>query len=372
MSSSSETVVKQCGRVLHITLNRPKALNALTLPMVRSLWSTFARAGSDQSVTTVLMTGAGGRAFCAGGDVRAVWDAARSRFPREEAQRGELDDAFFREEYSLNAAIAGSPKPQVSVWDGFVMGGGAGVSVHGTFRVATERALFAMPETNIGLFPDVGASHFLSRLPGELGTYLGLTGARIQAADLLYTTLATHFLPSASLPELEPALATCATADDIAAALARLGGGATPPDAAAPPLLGARAEIDHCFAPSSVPEILARLDASNTPFAGQTAEALRRMSPDSLALTLMLIRGAKALTLGAALRVEFRACQRCMRPSSDFFEGVRAALVDKDRSPEWRAASVAELPDSVAEGHLEHLGERELVLETLPGFRSML
>ena len=180
------------GSLAFVTLARPKALNALTLGMVRALRPALDQCAADERVKCIVLAGEGGRAFCAGGDVRAVCEAAQ-------AGGSSLPDAFFREEYVLNHAIATSSTPQVSVWDGIVMGGGAGLSVHGRFRVASEKALFAMPETGIGLFPDVGGSFFLSRLPGELGTYVGLTGDRLKAAELLYCGLATHYAPSSAL-----------------------------------------------------------------------------------------------------------------------------------------------------------------------------
>ena len=202
------------GSLAAIALQRPRALNALNLEMVRELQAAFQDASTDASVRCLLLTGEG-KAFCAGGDVKAVMLAAKEEPPA----RGNIADAFFREEYTLNAALAASDKPQVSVWDGICMGGGAGLSVHGKFRVATEKALFAMPETNIGLFPDVGASHFLSSLPGGLGPYLALTGCRLGPADLLYSGLATHYVPSSTLPSLAAALEGCGSSDDVSAAL---------------------------------------------------------------------------------------------------------------------------------------------------------
>lgn len=246
---SSDVIIANRGSVAHFTLNRPKALNALTLPMVRNLNEAYAAAVANPEIHCILMDGAGGKAFCAGGDVKSVWDAARPGAAKTGLNSEPyLPDAFFREEYALNAAIAGCPKPQVSIWDGFVMGGGAGVSVHGAYRVATERAAFAMPETNIGIFPDVGGSYFLSKLPGELGTYIGLTGTRLSAADLLYCGLASHHVPSAALPELVDALSGCKGPADVANHLARLGEGALDVDPSRSSLARDRNEIDSMFA----------------------------------------------------------------------------------------------------------------------------
>ena len=255
------TLVEKRGSIASLVLARPKALNSLTLPMVRTLWSALKESAADPEVGSIVMTGAGEKSFCAGGDVRAVMEAARDRSTLAEGAE-DLSDSFFREEYALNAAIAGSPKPQVSVWDGIVMGGGAGVSVHGAFRVTSERTMFAMPETNIGLFPDVGATHFLSRLPGEVGTYLALTGARLGAEDLLYCGLATHYVPSERLADLEAALQGCAGDAAVSDALTRLGGGSVVSGVAqkvAPLLAQNRQAIDACFSGATVEEIEARL-----------------------------------------------------------------------------------------------------------------
>ena len=277
-------------------LQRPKALNALNLQMIRELWAAYERAGADASVRCLLLEGAGGKAFCAGGDVKGVWQEAQTD--------AETSSIFFREEYALNAAIAGCPKPQVSVWDGIVMGGGVGLSVHGAYRVATERTMFAMPETNIGLFPDVGGSHFLAAMPGELGTYIGLTGHRLGAADLLYSGLATHYIPSAAVTELPAALGACASAADVEAALTELGG----PDAPSSSVGGGvleqqRSLIDEAFAHDTIEAILAHLvsiqgdatrHADAVDFATATLGTLGRMSPTSMKITLRLVREARA------------------------------------------------------------------------------
>jgi len=251
------------------------------------------------------------------------------------------------------------------------MGGGAGLSVHGAFRVATERALFAMPETNIGLFPDVGASYFLSRLPGGLGAYIGLTGARLGAADLMYTGLATHFLPSDKLANLEAELQGCATADQVSATLLQLGSGARPEGDGDSPLSRARAEIDHCFAPSSVEEIESRLEQTESEFAAVTLGTMRKMSPLSLKVSLRLIREGGSLSLADCLQADFRTSQHCMQEGSDFFEGIRAALVDKDRNPKWGAASVSEVTREQVDAFFAPIGERELKISALAGFQSV-
>lgn len=287
----------------------------------------------------------------------------------------DMSDAFFREEYALNAAIAGCPKPQVSVWDGIVMGGGAGVSVHGAFRVTSERTMFAMPETNIGLFPDVGATHFLSRLPGEVGTYLALTGARLGATDLLAVGLATHFVPSERIAALEAALQGCDSAAAVDAALVDLSDGAAADSYAqmvAPQIAARRHVIDMCFRGSCIESILVALDADGSEWAAETVATLRKMSPTSLKVALRLLREARDASLQQCLQAEFRACQQFMEPASDFFEGIRAALVDKDRNPKWCPTTIADVSDASVALYFGSLGDRELQLPTPPGFASVL
>ena len=356
--------IERVGSVAHLILDRPKALNALNLPMVRVLSDAYAASAGDAAVTSIVMSGAGGKAFCAGGDVRAVMEAAR-------VDPTGLSDAFFREEYALNAAIAGCPTPQVSVWDGIVMGGGVGLSLHGRFRVATERASFAMPETGIGFFPDVGGSHFLSRLPAEVGTYLALTGARIGAADLVHAGLATHFVPSDAAPGVAAALDGVAGEAAVADALAALGGGAAPPAEGATLAANAGA-IERCFAAPTVEAIVGALEAEGGEWAAGALKALRRVSPTSLKLTLRLLRDAGDAPLSECLRREFRASQRAMRPPSDFFEGIRAALVDKDRSPKWEPDALPAVSDAAVASFLANLGDRELELPLLtPAFKPV-
>jgi len=366
VASPPDVLVEQRGRAICLTLNRPKALNALTLSMVRSLRTAFEATCADPETTCILLTGAGGKAFCAGGDVRAVWQAAREA---GDDASGMLQDAFFREEYALNALIAGCPKPQVSVWDGITMGGGNGVSMHGQFRVASERAMFAMPETSIGLLPDVGGTFSLAAAPGEIGTYLGLTGARIGAADLLYSGLATHFIPSARLCELDAAMQACGSTSELEETLGAM---CSPAAAGPPPLLAHRDAIDRCFNASTVEEIEAALSSEGSSWADETLMKLRRMSPTSLKVTLLLLRQAKGKSLGACLQAEFRAVQRFVSPPSDFFEGIRAALVDKDRQPQWEPATLAAVNSKMLAEYLEPLGNRELVLPSIVGFRSVL
>jgi enoyl-CoA hydratase len=299
------------GRMGHILLNRPRTLNALDLGMIRGMVAALEAWRHDPAVHVVVIAGAGDRAFCAGGDIRAVRDAAMS------GDQGTID-TFFREEYALNAAIAAYPKPYVAVIDGFCMGGGIGVSVHGQIRVATEAAQFAMPETAIGLFPDVGATYALPRLPGELGMYLGLTGVRI----------ATHFVPRADLPALVEDLA----ADGVAAVAVHAR------ELPAFTLASQRAAIDRCFGADSVEAVLRALEAEDTDFARETLAILKRMSPSSLRWSFEIIRAGAGRDLAQCLAAEFGLVRRVTQ-HPDFAEGVRAMVIDKDRKPVWSALS---------------------------------
>ncbi|MEV3970424.1 enoyl-CoA hydratase/isomerase family protein [Streptomyces sp. NPDC050698] len=334
------------GRVARITLNRPRALNALTHAMVRRIDEALTQWERDPAVETVVITGAGERGLCAGGDIRAIHDDARDG-------DGTATAAFWRDEYRLNARIARFPKPYVAVMDGIVMGGGVGVSAHGGVRVVTERSRIAMPETGIGFVPDVGGTHLLSSAPGELGTHLGLTGAQIGAADALLCGLADHFVPSAELPELLDALAGMPARD----ALARWG--RTPPQG----VLATRSDwIDVCYAADTVEEIVRRLYAHGDSAAKEAAETLLAKSPTALKVTLASLRRARELgRLEPVLDQEYRvSCAALDTP--DLVEGIRAQVVDKDRRPRWSPATLADVTDADVERFFTPLGERELGL----------
>jgi enoyl-CoA hydratase len=324
-------LARRDGRVGRIVLNRPQALNALDLPMIRALTQVLQAWQDAPHVHAVVIEGAGDRAFCAGGDVRAL-------------RQFELDgehhkaEAFFREEYELNLLIATYPKPYIALIDGICMGGGIGVSVHAPYRVATERAAFAMPETAIGFFPDIGATFFLPRLPGRLGMYLGLSGARIQGGDAVHAGFATHFVPRAELPALSRALA-----EDGPGAL---GSRTAPvPEFSLAPQ---RPAIDGCFAADSVAEIVRRLDGVGDEWATRTLGMLRTVSPSALCWTLEALRRGADLTLPQCQVAELALTRTTMR-HPDFAEGVRAMVVDKDRKPNWRPARIEEVdPAAIA------------------------
>lgn len=330
MNETSVVATRQ-GRIGHLLLNRPKALNALDQAMIRGMADALEAWRDDHAVQAVLVEGAGGRAFCAGGDIRAI---------REYALAGNTPaiEAFFSEEYDLNAAIASYPKPYVSLIDGVCMGGGIGLSVHGRMCITTEAGLFAMPETIIALFPDVGGSYALPRMPGALGMYLGLTGARLQGADAVHAGLATHLVARADLDALRAAIVA-----DGAAAVAGFAQ-ALPAFSLAPH----RAAIDHCFGADSVAEVIARLEADGGDWAAGALKELRAVSPSSLLWTFEIIRRGAALSLRAALDEELRLTRR-VAVHPDFIEGVRAALVDKDRAPKWNPARVEDVdPAAIA------------------------
>ncbi len=345
MDGDSEVLFELRGGVATVTLNRPEALNALTLAMVRSLDARLADCAADAAVRVIVIQGAGERAFCAGGDVRALYEAGLSG--------GDLPAVFYRREYALNHRIHGLEKPYVALLDGITMGGGVGVSVHGSHRVATERTLFAMPETGIGLFPDVGGSYFLPRLPGAIGMYLALTGARLAAADCLYAGIATHCVAGARLDELRDAL----TRDgDVDRALRRLH-----QDPGAAPLAAHRDAIDRCFAAASVAEIIAALEAERTDWAAKQLEVLGAKSPTSLKVTVRQIRAGAGIGFAEVMRMEYRLTQACMA-GHDFYEGVRAAVIDKDRKPKWRPARLDQVTEAAVDAYFAPLGDRDLVL----------
>jgi enoyl-CoA hydratase len=353
MSAAEELILERRDGLGLVTLNRPQALNTLSLSMYRRFAPALLRWGEDETVQAVVVRGAGGRAFCAGGDVVAIYDERKNA-----AGAGYTED-FFREEYTLIAGIHRFPKPYVALMDGVTMGGGAGVAVNGAFRVVTEQTLFAMPEVQIGLFPDVGASRFLNLCPGKIGLYLALTGKRLGPADAIYCGFGTHFVPRARL-------------DAVVAALAELdwkAGGemrqveavlAIHSDDPGPALLAVLyPDIDRCFAGDTVEEIATALAEEPGAWAQEAREAMARASPLSLKLAFHQLRRGVGMNVEAALSLEYRMTQHCMA-GHDFFEGIRALLVDKDRKPRWQHESLQAVSDTEVARYFESLGEREL------------
>ncbi|HWG23915.1 enoyl-CoA hydratase/isomerase family protein [Actinospica sp.] len=331
--SADDVLLRTEGRAAFLTLNRPKAINALTRGMVQRIAAALDGWQADPSIESVVITGAGERGLCAGGDIRAVRESVITGRPREAAE-------FWRDEYRLNLAIARYPKPYVAIMDGIVMGGGVGISAHGSVRIVTERSRVAMPETGIGFIPDVGGTYLLSRAPGELGTHLALTGTAVGAGDAVLCGLADHFVPSAALRDFTftAALAT----EDASAALKTFA--APVPDAE---FAVHRTWIDECYAADTVEEIVDRLQRHASPAANQAAATILTKSPTALKVTLAAVRRARDLPdLQHVLEQEFLvSCSGLAEP--DLAEGIRAQVVDKDRNPHWRPATLAEVPDTV-------------------------
>lgn len=342
ISVSLETVAEEtvlftrAGGLGLITLNRVKALNALTLDQIHQIMPQMEAWIADPAVTAVVIEGAGEKAFCAGGDIRSLYDSGTAGDVATLAR-------FYFDEYRLNRRIKTCPKPYVALLDGITMGGGVGLSVHGTWRVATERTLFAMPETGIGLFPDVGGTFFLPRCPGRLGLYLALTGARLKAADSLYAGIATHYVPTASLPALKTALADCPTADAVEATLRRFH-----QDPGPAPLADLRASIDRLFAADSFSALIRNLEADPDPWAAATLATLRQKSPLSLAVTFRQMQEGLKRDFDACMQLEFRLALH-MAPAPDFLEGVRAVIIDKDNTPRWQPARWEDLEPAAVE-----------------------
>jgi len=347
MLDDDSVLVHTKGLAGYLTLNRPKALNALNHAMVSRIDRALTEWEQDPAVRTVVLTGAGERGLCAGGDIRSIYEDVRSG-------GGSASAAFWRAEYRLNARIARYPKPYVAVMDGIVMGGGVGLSAHGSVRVVTERSRVAMPETGIGFVPDVGGTHLLALAPGELGTHLALTGAAVGAGDALRCGLADHFVPSDQLPSLVADLAG-ASGRDVLARYAR--------PAPAGELDDCREWIDRCYAADSVEEIVERLLRSGEPDAEDAATTILARSPTALKATLAALRSAARLgSLERALEQEYRtSCAALSAP--DLVEGIRAQVIDKDRTPCWSPATLAEVADADTARFFAPLGDQELSLD---------
>ncbi|KAM4609274.1 3-hydroxyisobutyryl-CoA hydrolase, mitochondrial [Polymixia lowei] len=357
MSSQAapEVLLEKVGSAGVITLNRPKALNALNLPMIRHIYPQLKKWEKDDQTDIVIIKGAGGKAFCAGGDIRAVTEAGKVG--------DSLAQDFFREEYIMNNTIGTYKKPYIALIDGITMGGGVGLSVHGRFRVATEKTLFAMPETAIGLFPDVGGGYFLPRLQGKLGLFLALTGFRLKGRDVQRAGVASHFVESQKIPALEKELVDMKSpsAEDVSRVLDSYQNQSSL-DAGKPFVLEQHMEdIDRLFSSSSVEDILQNLKADGSSFAKKQSETLSKMSPMSLKITYKQLQDGASLSLQDVLVMEYRLSQACMR-GCDFYEGVRAVLIDKDQSPKWSPSSLEGVSQQSVDECFSSLGEKDLRL----------
>ena len=349
---TADILFERRGAAGIVTLNRPRALNAITHGMIRALRGQLDLWADDAAVTRVVIQAAGERAFSAGGDIRALYDLGMTGRHEEALQ-------FWGDEYRLNAAIKNYRKPYIALIDGIVMGGGVGVSVHGSHRVAGDRFSFAMPEVGIGIFPDVGATWFLPRMPGELGTYCALTGERFGIADAVGAGIATHRIPSARFAALLDKLAGTVSVDAVLAAFAEPAGEG--------PILARRAAIDRLFAGNQVEEIVAALEreaaagGADAEWTGKTAATIRTKSPLSLKLALAQVRRGGQWDFETCMRTEFRIVSRVIQ-DHDFYEGVRAVIVDKDNKPRWQPSTLAAVSAAEVERHFAPLASGDLDL----------
>ncbi|XP_060558404.1 3-hydroxyisobutyryl-CoA hydrolase, mitochondrial-like isoform X1 [Ruditapes philippinarum] len=355
-SVDDEVLIQQIDTKGIITLNRPKALNALNLNMIQKIMPQMTTWENDPHMTMVIMKGTGDKAFCAGGDIVAVTESGKLG--------GQLAKDFFKEEYILNNKIGTYEIPYIAFIDGITMGGGVGLSVHGTYRVATERTLFAMPETAIGLFPDVGGGYFLSRLGGRLGIYLALTGFRLKGRDVQKAGVATHFVQSDKMHALEESLLKLHDPEplDVAHVLDKFQHESTGIPDTDFILRDHMEEINRLFEGETVEEIMQNLEKDGSPWASKQLEILKKMSPVSMKITLRLLNEGSARTLQEDLEVEYRLSQRCIE-DKDFYEGVRAVLIDKDQSPKWDPTTVEGVTKEHVDWYFSPLPpERELQL----------
>jgi enoyl-CoA hydratase len=346
-TGTAEVLFERRGHLGVVTLNRPKAVNALTADMVAAILVQLTAWADDDGVATVLVHGAGERGLCAGGDIVAIY--------RDLLAGGTQTAAFWQDEYRLNSLIARYPKPYVAMMDGLVLGGGVGISAHGSVRVVTERTRTGMPETTIGFVPDVGGTWLLAKSPGEAGTHAALTGAHLSGADALFLGLADHYVPSENLPGLAVALES----ESAEAAVVRFSAQAPPSE-----LQAQSGWIDTCYAGNDAEEILRRLE-TNGDAGGEAADAAKTLetkSPTAVKVTLESLRRAKGVTLDEALAQEYRVGLRCLA-GPDFREGIRAQVVDKDRNPRWKPAALSEVRAPDVERFFAPLGDRELNLQ---------
>lgn len=349
--SEGDVIVRREGNAGIIRLNRPKAINALTLDMVRIIAAALDRFERDSAIALVLLEGAGERGLCAGGDIRGLYESSRAK--------GDLGKIFWREEYVVNARIAKFPKPYVSFMDGLVMGGGVGLSAHGRHRVVTEKTKLAMPEAGLGFFPDVGGTWLLSRAPGELGAYFGLTGQTMNGQDAIHARFADAVVPTAKLPTLRELLTKVrpgTPSSDIETLINDFATGET-----AGPVAALQSHINSWFAHDRVQDIVAALRRDGSELATSTLKALNEKSPRGMVVTLKLLRLArKSSSLEECLTREYRAALAVFA-SDDFREGVRAAVIDKDRNPHWSPVRIEDVTPEMLASYFAEIGPDELV-----------
>jgi enoyl-CoA hydratase len=346
-----DLIARKEGSVGIIRLNRPKAINAVTLEMFRDIEKALDNFEADPSVSLILLEGAGERGLCAGGDIRALYESSKVN--------GDLGKILWREEYILNARIAELEKPYVAFMDGIVMGGGVGLSAHGRHRVVTERTKLAMPEVGLGFFPDVGGTWLLSHSPGEIGTYFGLTGQTMNGPDAIYAGFADALVPSARLADLRVALTKITPGTQSSDIEVLINGFATGETSG--PVASLEARIDRWFAFDRMEDIVAALERDGSELALATLKTLGEKSPRGMVVTLKLLRLARgASSLEGCLVREYRAALEVFR-SDDFREGVRAAVIDKDRNPKWSPATIEEVTPEMIAPYFAEIGKDELV-----------
>lgn len=350
VAAEGDLIARKEGAAGIIRLNRPKAINAVTLEMFHDIDRALDAFEADPEVAVIVLEGAGERGLCAGGDIRALWESSKVK--------GDLGKNLWRDEYILNARIKKFPKPYVAFMDGIVMGGGVGLSAHSRHRVVTERTKLAMPEVGLGFFPDVGGTYLLSRSPGEIGTYFGLTGTTMNGPDAIYARFADAVVPSAKLPALREALTKVAPRTGSAEIDRLIAGFAVGEKAG--PVAAMQAKIDGWFARGRMGEIVAALTADGSDLAQATLKTLGEKSPRGMVVTLKLLRLARATaTLEECLVREYRAALEVFA-SDEFREGVRAAVIDKDRNPKWSPPGVEDVTPEMQAPYFAEIGADEL------------
>jgi enoyl-CoA hydratase len=349
--AESDLIVRREGTAGIIRLNRPKALNAMTYEMSQGIDAALDRFETDPAVSVVILEGAGERGLCAGGDIRGLYESSRAG--------GDLGKVFWRQEYVMNARISKYPKPYVAFMDGLVMGGGVGLSAHARHRVVTEKTRLAMPEVGLGFFPDVGGTWLLPRSPGEIGTYFGLTGQTMNGPDAIFSRFADAVVSSAELPALREALTEVRpgiTSNEVDKIVASFATGET-----AGPIAARKEDIDRWFAHDRMEDIFAELQRDGSELAQSTLKTLIEKSPRGMVVTLKLLRLARnAVSLEECLVREYRAALEVFR-SDDFREGVRAAVIDKDRNPKWSPPRVEDVTTEMLAPYFAEIGADELV-----------
>jgi len=350
-NSEGDLIVRREGAAGIIRLNRPKTINAMTLEMSIGIDAALDRFEADPAVALVLLEGAGERGLCAGGDIRGLYESSRAK--------GDLGKVFWRQEYIMNARIAKFPKPYVAFMDGLVMGGGVGISAHGRHRVVTEKTKLAMPEVGLGFFPDVGGTWLLSRSPGEIGTYFGLTGQTMNGSDTIQARFADAVVPSAKLAALREALTNVrpgSASSEIEKLIAGFATGET-----SGPVAAMQPSIDAWFGHDRMEDIVAALKRDGSELARSTLKTLNEKSPRGMVVTLKLLRLARtSSSLEECLVREYRAALEVFA-SDDFREGVRAAVIDKDRNPRWSPPRVEDVTPEMIAPYLATIGADELV-----------